>query len=145
MHQDQGDASHVRAYAYAYGRLYIYGPLALDISTINPDIQEVKETSKVPLNSGHIGLIFLLTGSLWSNLSHFMLRYSLYYVVVESFTIFERIPGFVKNCQHGGIHTPGALLWQRLVPRNPVSFAYRGSRYSEAMKPISVSTIFLVD
>ena len=31
MHQDQGDASHVRAYAYAYGRLYIYGPLALEI------------------------------------------------------------------------------------------------------------------
>jgi len=35
MHQDQGDASHVRAYAYAYGRLYIYGPLALEIETIN--------------------------------------------------------------------------------------------------------------
>jgi len=31
MHLDQGDASHVRAYAYAYGRLYIYGPLALEI------------------------------------------------------------------------------------------------------------------
>jgi len=31
MHQDQGDASHVKAYAYAYGRLYIYGPLALEI------------------------------------------------------------------------------------------------------------------
>jgi len=31
MHQDQGDASHVRAYAYAYGRLFIYRPLALEI------------------------------------------------------------------------------------------------------------------
>jgi len=33
MHQDQGDASHVRAYAYAYERLYIYGPLALEIES----------------------------------------------------------------------------------------------------------------
>ena len=31
MYQDQGDASHVRAYTYTYGRLYIYGPLALEI------------------------------------------------------------------------------------------------------------------
>jgi len=36
MHQDQGDASQVnRAYAYAYGRLYIYRPLALEIERIN--------------------------------------------------------------------------------------------------------------
>jgi hypothetical protein len=34
MHQDQSDASHVRAYAYAYGRLYICGPLALEIESI---------------------------------------------------------------------------------------------------------------
>jgi len=34
MHQDQGVASHVRAYAYAYERLYIYGPLALEIESI---------------------------------------------------------------------------------------------------------------
>ena len=49
MHQDQGDASHVRAYAYAYGRLYIYGPLALEIKTINQDNQQVKEASKVTI------------------------------------------------------------------------------------------------
>ena len=30
MHQDQGDASHVRAYAYAYERLYIYGRFGLE-------------------------------------------------------------------------------------------------------------------
>jgi len=35
MHQDQGDAPHVRAYAYAYGRLYIYGPSALKIERID--------------------------------------------------------------------------------------------------------------
>jgi hypothetical protein len=32
-----------RAYAYAYGRLYIYGPLALEIERIN----QIKEASKV--------------------------------------------------------------------------------------------------
>jgi hypothetical protein len=32
MHQDQGvRLMSDRAYAYAYGRLYIYGPLALEI------------------------------------------------------------------------------------------------------------------
>ena len=41
MHQDKGDASHVRAYAYAYGRLYIYGPLALEIERINQVNQQV--------------------------------------------------------------------------------------------------------
>ena len=41
MHQDQGDASHVRAYAYAYGRLYIYGFLALEI-------EEIKSIKKSP-------------------------------------------------------------------------------------------------
>jgi hypothetical protein len=46
MHQDQGDASHVRAYAYAYGRLYIYGPLALEIGSSQAN-QEVTEPSKV--------------------------------------------------------------------------------------------------
>jgi len=51
MHQDQGDASHVRAYAYAYGRLYIYGPLALEIETINQVNQEVTEPSKVTVQS----------------------------------------------------------------------------------------------
>jgi len=50
MHQDQGDASHVRAYAYAYRRLYIYGPLALDIVTINQVNQEVTEPSKVTVS-----------------------------------------------------------------------------------------------
>ena len=49
MHQDQGDASHVRAYAYAYGRLYIYGPLVLEIETINQVNQEVTEPSKVTM------------------------------------------------------------------------------------------------
>jgi len=47
MHQDQSDASHVRAYAYAYGRLYIYGPLALEIARINQVNQQVKEASIV--------------------------------------------------------------------------------------------------
>jgi hypothetical protein len=47
MHQDQGDASHVRAYAYAYERLYIYRPLALEIERINQVNQQVKEASKV--------------------------------------------------------------------------------------------------
>jgi hypothetical protein len=51
MHQDQGDASHVRAYAYAYGRLYIYRPLALEIETINQVNQEVTEPSKVTVQS----------------------------------------------------------------------------------------------
>jgi len=51
MHQDQGDASHVRAYTYAYGRLYIYGPLALEIETINQVNQEVTEPSKVTVQS----------------------------------------------------------------------------------------------
>jgi len=50
MHQDQGDASQVsRAYAYAYGRLYIYRPLALEIERTNQVNQQVKEASKVTL------------------------------------------------------------------------------------------------
>jgi len=50
MHQDQGDASQVtRAYAYAYGRLYIYGPLALEIERTSQLNQEVTEQSKVTL------------------------------------------------------------------------------------------------
>jgi len=50
MYQDQGDASQVnRAYAYAYGRLYIYGPLALEIERTNQANQEVTEPSKVTL------------------------------------------------------------------------------------------------
>jgi hypothetical protein len=36
-----------RAYAYAYGRLYIYGPLALEIERINQVNQQVKEAYKV--------------------------------------------------------------------------------------------------
>jgi len=54
MHQDQGDASQVnRAYAYPYGRLYIYGPLALEIERTNQLNQEVTEPSKVtPLSPG---------------------------------------------------------------------------------------------
>jgi hypothetical protein len=48
MHQDQGDASQVNgAYAYAYGRLYIYGPLALEIERTNQANQEVSEPFKV--------------------------------------------------------------------------------------------------
>ena len=48
MHQDQGDASQVnRAYVYAYGRFYIYGPLALEIERTNQLNQEVTEPSKV--------------------------------------------------------------------------------------------------
>jgi hypothetical protein len=35
-----------RAYAYAHGRLYIYGPLALEIERINQVNQQVKEASK---------------------------------------------------------------------------------------------------
>jgi hypothetical protein len=41
MRQDQGDASHVRAYAYTYGRLYTYGPLALEIERIDQVDQQV--------------------------------------------------------------------------------------------------------
>jgi hypothetical protein len=48
MHQNQGDASPVnRAYAYAYERLYIYRPLALEIERINQVNQQVKEAFKV--------------------------------------------------------------------------------------------------
>jgi len=48
MHEDQGDASHInRAYAYANGTLYMYGPLALEIATTNEDNQEVPELTKV--------------------------------------------------------------------------------------------------
>jgi hypothetical protein len=48
MHQNQGDASLVnKAYVYAYGRLYIYRPLALEIERINQVNQQVKEASKV--------------------------------------------------------------------------------------------------
>jgi len=36
-----------RAYAYAYGRLYIYGPLALEIESINQVNQQVILASKV--------------------------------------------------------------------------------------------------
>jgi len=51
MHQDQGDASQVnRAYAYAYGRLYIYGPLALEIERTNQANQQVIEASKVTVS-----------------------------------------------------------------------------------------------
>jgi hypothetical protein len=47
MHQDQGDVSQVnRAYVYAYWRLYIYRPLALEIERINQVNQQVKEASK---------------------------------------------------------------------------------------------------
>jgi len=50
MHQDQGDASQVnRAYAYVYGRLYIYGPLALEIERTNQVNQEVTEASIVTM------------------------------------------------------------------------------------------------
>jgi len=50
MHQDQGDASQVnRAYAYAYGRLYIYGPLALEIERTNQVNQQVTKPSKVTI------------------------------------------------------------------------------------------------
>ena len=35
------------AYAYAYGRLYIYGPLALEIERTNQVNQQVTEPSKV--------------------------------------------------------------------------------------------------
>jgi hypothetical protein len=37
----------LRAYTYAYGRLYIYGPLALEIERTNQANQEVTEPSKV--------------------------------------------------------------------------------------------------
>ena len=44
MHQDQGDASQVnKAYAYAYRKLYIYRPLALEIERINQVNQKSKK------------------------------------------------------------------------------------------------------
>jgi hypothetical protein len=39
----------LRAYAYAYGRLYIYGPLDLEIERTNQLNQEVTEPSKVTI------------------------------------------------------------------------------------------------
>jgi len=51
MHQNQGDASPVnRVYAYVYGRLYVYGLLALEIERINQVNQQVKEASKVTVS-----------------------------------------------------------------------------------------------
>jgi hypothetical protein len=37
-----------RAYAYAYGRLYIFGPLALEIERINQSIKSINKSKKHP-------------------------------------------------------------------------------------------------
>ena len=51
IHQDQGDASHVRSYVYAYGRLYIYGPSAPErsVKPINRIILAFKVTGSVTI------------------------------------------------------------------------------------------------
>jgi len=66
MHQDQGDASQVnRAYAYAYGRLYIYGPLALEIERTNQVNQHVTEPYKVTHFNTQLLSVWNKTTPMW--------------------------------------------------------------------------------
>ena len=60
MYQDQGDASHVRAYAYAYGRLYIYGPRALKIEKLINKSEPAKVTGYEPGGRNHLSLLYKL-------------------------------------------------------------------------------------
>jgi hypothetical protein len=54
----------LRAYVYAYGRLYIYGPLALEIERTNQANQEVTKPYKVtgyePGGRNHLSLLYKL-------------------------------------------------------------------------------------